>query len=107
MTYNLFIDDERDPVITSERPYWIIARSVDDVKEIISSMGWPSYVSFDHDLGENVGTGMEFARYMVECHLDGQEVFTDNFDYYVHSQNLAGAQNIRYLIDSFLATIRN
>ncbi len=107
MTYNLFIDDERDPVITDERTSWFIARNVDEVNEIISSMGWPNYISFPESLNGDENTGFEFARYMIAAHNEGQEVFTENFAYQFHGQDLVMANKIRYMIDNFLKVIRN
>jgi hypothetical protein len=105
VNYALFIDDERDPPLDNRN--WIIARSVDEAKEIVSDIGWPDYISFDHDLGENQETGKDFANFMVESHMNGVDVFNENFQYYVHSQNPTGAQNIRGLLDSFIQHINS
>jgi hypothetical protein len=49
---------------------------------------WDSgFISFDHDLGENVPTGHDFAKWLVECHLDGKHLFPETFSYAVHSAN--------------------
>ena len=52
MTYNLFIDDYRKPndVVSCLDREWVIARSFEDVKQILQERGAPAYISFDHDM---------------------------------------------------------
>jgi hypothetical protein len=54
----------------------------------------PKFVSFDHDLGPRRVTGMDFARWLIGYVMD-KEVDVSDFDFYVHSQNPVGAENIR------------
>jgi len=74
--------------------------------EIVKQKGFPQFVSFDHDLGydANLGlqrTGMDFARWLVELDLETNRM-PDGFQYYVHSQNPVGVENIRGLLDCYL-----
>lgn len=84
MRYKLFIDDERFPVDDN----WVIARTSGEAIGIMQDRGWPTYISFDHDLGGH-DTTRPVVNWMIECVLDG--------DYpgwipghYVHSQNPIG-----------------
>jgi len=60
MTYSLFLDDERFP--PNDGKNWEIARNFDDVLKLISTFGAPSYISFDHDLGEDEINGHEIVK---------------------------------------------
>lgn len=94
MSYKLFIDDERHPVTND----FIIVRNYDEAMSVINEKGLPSFISFDHDLGEGK-SGYDVARAICEY------CFTNNiqpdFDYYVHSQNPVGAKYIRDYLEWF------
>lgn len=102
--YAIFLDDERIP---SDNTYeqWdnclFVVRSVEDAVKIVESKGFPDCVYFDHDLGENQKTGYDFARYLVEYDLD-TKTMPNHFNYFVHSQNPCGAQNIIHLMDNYI-----
>lgn len=106
MTYPLFIDDERLPPDDGQE--WRIARSLTEVASIIGEFGPPTFISFDHDLGEDEPTGYDIAKKMVAGDLgELQETefamgLPQDFSYYVHSQNPIGAENIRKLLDNYL-----
>ena len=119
MTWNLFIDDERDPNDVTWAPWyvkakyrtepWIVVRSYGDAMVEILSRGFPSYVSFDHDLGHEKYTGFELAKQLVENDIISGDResragyrFSPEFDYYVHSQNPIGKANIQGLLDNYL-----
>lgn len=103
-TWKLFLDDERDPVGDG----WTVCRSVAEAVAVVRMFGLPSYISFDHDLGEGTApegydnSGMGFARWMVDRVLDGAAELPEGFSFYVHSQNPVGAANIRNLLEKFL-----
>jgi hypothetical protein len=103
MTYKLFLDDVRElaHVHPGEDPTgWQVCRSFREATEAVAR-GWPSHVSFDHDLGENVPSGMDFARFLVELDLlMGQ--MPEGFTFSVHSANPPGAANIQGLLDNYL-----
>jgi hypothetical protein len=100
MSYQLFIDDERQPTdvtwVTIPTGRWVIARSFWDVKRIITDLGIPEVVSFDHDLAD-AKTGLDCARYIYEyCLYNDLE---PPKSYTVHSMNPVGAENItRFII---------
>lgn len=101
MTYNLFLDDERFP--PNDGGNWVICRTVQEAKAFYLLNGAPTYVSFDHDLGENNQTGLDYAKWLVDKDLtcDGK-FLNNNFEYYVHSQNPVGAENIRKYLSQYL-----
>lgn len=101
MTYKLFLDDERFPAGNDD---WFIARTVNDAVQQIITMGIPSYISFDHDLGDGA-TGYDFTRWLLEFMMDNSQKFPANFGYYVHSMNPIGAANIRNKMDNALKHI--
>ncbi len=99
MSWKMFIDDERYPVDTS----FVIVRSVLKAQECIAKNGVPTYISFDHDLGENTPTGFDLAKWLVEKDLDQNGGFLPpDFDFFVHSANPVGAQNIQGLLGGYL-----
>ena len=109
MTWNLFIDDERYPVnITwgSEEFYaqfpWTIARTMAQVQDLVEQWGFPDFVSFDHDLGDGEPTGKDIANWMIEGDMDGLHHIPDNFQFYVHSRNPVGKQNIESVLKSYM-----
>lgn len=98
MTYKLFIDDEREPVNSD----WIVVRSFDEAVEAVRINGFPMYVSFDHDLGENIETGYDFAKWLIEQDMDFEWWFHENsFGWNVHSQNPIGKENINSLLKNY------
>ena len=97
MKWNLFLDDERYPIGSD----WIIARNSAHAKWCIRSYGLPQSIYFDHDLNEKE-TGYDFAKWFCETIMDGYVPLPNDFQYYVHSQNPIGAENIRNYMDNFL-----
>lgn len=98
--WNLFLDDERWP--PKDGRVWVIRRDFESAKEAIIERGLPAFISFDHDLGDGP-TGYDFSHWLVEYMLDNNLKF--NFDFYVHSQNPIGAENIRNLLTNFKNSI--
>jgi hypothetical protein len=94
MTYSLFIDDEREPPQSN----WFVARSYDEVVQTIIKHGMPKFISFDHDLGEGK-SGYDIANWIVNYCIDND--FVPSFDFYVHSQNPVGKENIEKLLEGF------
>lgn len=103
MSYSLFIDDERIPGnrMPPAGSRWVIVRNVNDAIKYIEHLGWPEFITFDHDLGENQPTGYDFAKWIVDRALDGKKLPT-HFTFDVHSQNIVGAENIRSLLNNYL-----
>jgi hypothetical protein len=120
MTWNLFIDDERNLEDVTWAPWevrekyrnekWVIARSYGDAMVEILNHGFPKFISFDHDLGdETKHTGFDLAKQLVENDIisGDQETrqaykFPVDFAFYVHSQNQIGKANIEGLLNNYL-----
>jgi hypothetical protein len=104
MTWNLFLDDERFP--PDDGWDWVIARNVASAMSEIINRGMPSYISFDHDLGENEKTGYDLVKVLIDDALSDPDEpdyqFPADFSYYVHSQNPIGKANIEGLLNNYL-----
>lgn len=115
MTYNLFIDDERELTDVTWAPShvrekyrneeWVIARNGQEAIDAFLEKGMPSFISFDHDLGEGTGSGHDIVKALV--HIDSETPvamyrFPKDFDFYVHSQNPIGKANIEGLLNGYL-----
>lgn len=97
--YKMFIDDERFPVDDS----FVIVRSSSEAIEYVKIHGIPSFISFDHDLGEH-DTSIVFINWLIDYVLDND--FAATFEFYVHSQNPVGAENIKGKLNQFLNNYR-
>lgn len=109
MTWNLFIDDSRNPRdVTWGNPEfywrfpWTIARTMSEVQTLITMYGFPEFVSFDHDLSSNEPTGHDIAKWLIEADMDGVHRIPDSFNFYVHSRNPVGKANIEGLLACYL-----
>jgi len=95
----LFIDDERFP--PAPESDWTIARTSHEAMIQCSTMGMPDFISFDHDIGVD-DTSMVFIHWLAEKLGDGKLTFPEGFDFYVHSQNPVGAENIRCYMNNLI-----
>lgn len=99
MTWKMFIDDERFPATDD----FVIVRSFDEAVQKIEELGAPIFISFDHDLGENIPTGADLSKWLVDKDLDNEYKFLDkDFSFYVHSANPVGKKNIEGLLNQYL-----
>jgi hypothetical protein len=111
MTWNLFIDDERNPRdVTWGSPEfywrfpWTIARTLNEVQELIAMYGFPDFVSFDHDLGKDEPTGKDIANWLINYDMDNDRgSIPADFRFFVHSKNPIGKQNIEGILNEYLA----
>lgn len=107
--YSLFIDDERFPPRNDGRK-WVIARDYEEVMMCLRRNGMPGYISFDHDLGTtDKHTGYDIAKALVELDMSADDVntteetfpFPEDFEFYVHSQNPVGKENIESYLNNY------
>ena len=114
--YNLFLDDVRIPRkvtwITLPMVDWIIVRDYDEFVRTVKMKGIPRRVSFNHDIGpehythdwagNNIRpgqkTGLDCAVWLAKACRARKVPFPE---YYVHSMNPIGADNIRKFIRSY------
>lgn len=110
MKYSLYLDDERLP--RTDAPYgdfWIVVRSVEEAKNKIAELGYPSHMSLDHDLGDGVPTGYDFVKWFVE---DWSDQFEANDclafpECNYHTANPVGRENMKGYIENYLRFIGN
>lgn len=116
----LFLDDVRKVSdIYSNTEEFHVVKNYKEFVEHIETFGLPSFISFDHDLADehyDIGienyledkeidysefkeyTGMECAKWLVEYCIDNKKTLPD---FFVHSANPAGKDNIQGLLDNF------
>ena len=116
--WNLFIDDERQlqdvtcaPRRMQERyrdQSWVIVRNKSQAIRAIADHGQiaPNFISFDHDLGNNEPTGLDIAQWIVDQHMDRNIEIPEDFDFYVHSMNPVGRENIERYMRNYLSHIQ-
>ena len=88
----LYLDDLRPTPEGFDRVY-----SYEEFVDYLEKEGLPDFISFDHDLGEDL-SGYDCAKYLVEYCLAHQRPLPD---YQVHSQNPVGKENIERLLENF------
>jgi len=126
----LFLDDIREPQqaypYTRQSMFihkeWEIVRNFDEFKQHIETRGMPEFISFDHDLADShytpeylwsdyekskewqdaqthtEKTGYECAKWLVAYCIENEIALPD---YYCHSANPVGKDNIYNLLDKF------
>lgn len=101
--YYIFLDDERDVNdVYKNASDFITVRNLDQLKEVIYERGVPTFISFDHDLGEDgkgnvIHSGYDAARWIVhEMELDIRHM---NFK--VHSWNIQTRDQINGLLEGW------
>lgn len=113
MKWILFLDDIRFPVDVKlafdTNDLVIIARSFDDAVWYVLRHGLPYQIYFDHDLaddhyenGDGEKTGLTFAKWFCDYIMDNSLDIPEDFQYYVHSANPVGAENIKSYMQNFL-----
>jgi hypothetical protein len=98
MTYNLFLDDERQPVTDK----WKIARSSKEAINYLYEFGIPQEIAFDHDLGGG-DTSMNYINALVDYLILKQQRLPEGFKFSIHSQNPVGAANISSMMKQIIA----
>ncbi len=97
MGYKLFIDDLKDPPGNPDE--WVVVRSSAAAIAHVKEWGPPGYISFDHDLGGE-DTSIVFIDWLIGQMLDLEEKGINLHwvrfpsDYYIHSENPIGRDNI-------------
>jgi hypothetical protein len=115
---NVFLDDLRIPSMAhskgrnlgeeySNSEDWIIVRDYFEFVDLVNeSFDEISLVSFDHDLAcykyGKEWTGKDAANYLIEYCLDNNKKFPN---WYVHSDNTTGRNNIVSAIINYLKIV--
>lgn len=107
MAYKIFLDDIRVPTdiySDTNNDEWLIIRNLTDFKNKVESDGVPDYISFDHDLSDinsetnEENTGLTCAKFLVDFCMNNNIKL---LDFYVHSANPCGKDNINGLLNNF------
>lgn len=98
----MYLDGLRMP--TEEFDF--IVRSYEAVN-IVKEYGVPTFISFDHDLGNDsngdlLKSGYDLAKWLVDADLDDTYIIPLDLSYKVHSQNPVGKENIIALLEGYL-----
>lgn len=96
MSYNLFLDDKRNPPSRS----YVLARSTRDAMAVIKANGLPGFMSLDHDLGFD-DSGREDNGMMFVKSLQNLYPYGPVPGVVVHSSNPPGRENIVSFIESW------
>lgn len=96
MNYSLFIDDLRElSYLGNVNPEeWKIARTSFEAIKIVSEIGIPDFIAFDHDLGGD-DTSMVFVKW-----------WSNNIEkqfppFIIHSSNPVGKLNLESFMNSY------
>lgn len=119
----LFLDDFREPSDAADytrnhlaatlynSAKWVVVRDYSDFVQYIQDYGVPDVVSFDHDLAAEhysgdidpesytEKTGYDAAKFLVDYCMEHKVDFPE---WYVHSMNIQGAENISTFIRNYL-----
>lgn len=117
--YNLFLDDERFPYVsnpelddvsafnyTNYNPFkyekWVIVRNFNEFTNEVKKRGLPEKVSFDNDLGDVSDdiekTGYDCVKWLCNYCQDNKLKFPE---YYIHSMNPTGSNNMKAYINNY------
>ena len=120
MSYNLYLDDFRDPIDSSYylnnslygNLKWDVVRNYDEFVKIITTQGIPDVVSFDHDLADEhydsqkpsdeyrEKTGFHCAKWLIQYCIDNNKDLPQTI--LIHSMNPAGSLNIQSIFNTYL-----
>lgn len=105
MSYNLFLDDYRNPnEFLKDTRTWEVVRNYDEFVRMIERRGLPQFISWDHDLSfedqnKTVGfiqkTGYDCACWLIEYCMRTEQSIPE---YQIHSMNRIGRIRIHELL---------
>ena len=122
--YKLFLDDIRTPYcvfkltvnpLFENNEEWVIVRDYYQFINVVTKLGLPTLISFDHDLSYDAylsenqkgdikydslkeKTGYDACKWLCEYCEDNN---IDIPNYYVHSANPVGGENIKRYLENF------
>jgi hypothetical protein len=108
MTWRLFLDDERSP--TYDLGDVLVAIDSDEAIRLVTELGFPEWISLDHDLGKDLDgavkpTAMKFLWWLIDMDLDGNLDLREIKRVIIHSRNPEGSKNLAGLWDGYAADI--
>lgn len=97
----IYLDDIRNP----QTEGFTVLRSYQEFVDFTLMFGCPEYISFDHDLGNDLPSGHDCLQWLIErdlrLQIQKQKFISDNFEINVHSANPVGKENIEKLWISY------
>lgn len=75
--------------------------TVEDAQKYILEQGCPQFISFDNDLMVKL-EGFDLASWLVEKDLDEPGFIPNDFQFFVHSQNINAKSRIYSLLNNYL-----
>lgn len=97
----IYLDDIRNP----QTEGFTVLRSYQEFVDFTLMFGCPEYISFDHDLGNDLPSGHDCLQWLIErdlrLQIQKQKFIPDNFEINVHSANPVGKENIEKLWISY------
>ena len=75
--------------------------TVEAAQQHINDNGCPSFISFDNDLQMPL-EGIHLAHWIVEKDMDSPGFIPQDFDYFVHSQNIIAKERIYSYLNQYL-----
>lgn len=76
--------------------------TVEASQEYILKNGCPNFISFDNDLRVKL-EGVDLANWLVEKDLDEPGFIPDDFQFFVHSQNIEAKSRIYSKLNNYLS----
>ncbi|WOL22659.1 hypothetical protein [Escherichia phage vB_EcoM_JNE01] len=101
MSYEMFLDDIRNPGYYYPGRSMVVCRDFKSACKQVEKFGIPSFISFDHDLGDmnyDEKTGYSFAKWIIDYMFE-HEIKTP-FAFHVHSSNPVGKVNIEHYLNN-------
>lgn len=93
--YKLWLDDIRP----APSPDWVICRNREEFEETVRTLGVPSVMDLDHDLGDEDENTTGYA--CIKWFLDNLPEGNHEFETRCHSSNPVGWQNIMSYVISW------
>lgn len=75
--------------------------TVEDAQEYIKKNGCPNFISFDNDLKREL-EGKDLAKWIVEKDMDNPGFIPEDFQFFVHSQNVSAKKDIYSYLGQYL-----
>lgn len=80
--------------------------TVEDAQSHINAHGCPNFISFDNDLKREL-EGKDLAKWIVEKDMDNSGFIPDDFQFFVHSQNIAAKKDIYSYLGQYLEFLQS
>lgn len=76
--------------------------TVEGAQDYIEKNGCPDFISFDNDLQREL-EGFHLAKWLTEKDMDNPGFIPEEFNFFVHSQNIIAKEKIYSLLNQYLA----